>query len=137
MREFNSFEGFATLVAGPATEVEHKLHETREHVGQLEEDEAKRVLGTYAYDWPPVAASTVARKATGDSPLLETGELKNSIEHQVDGHEVDIGSNLEKAVWMELGTATIPPRSFLAQAAVHKVPELVEHLGQAVLTQED
>jgi len=43
-------------------------------------DEAQRVLGTYDYGWPSLAESTIAGKATGDSPGLETGAMRASLE---------------------------------------------------------
>jgi hypothetical protein len=47
------------------------------------EKEAKTAIGTYRYDWTPLKPETIARKAHGDTPLLETGELRDSIEHVV------------------------------------------------------
>ena len=68
--------------------------------------------------WPPLKEASVARKATGDSPLLETGELRNSIEKTIGHHVAWVGSDDDKAVWMEFGTSTIPPRSFIASAGM-------------------
>jgi phage gpG-like protein len=99
-------------------------HEALEKAAVIVETEAKRVIGSYEYGWPPLAASTVERKGA-DTPLLETGELRDSIEHNVDGLVANIGSNNMKAVWHELGTSRVPPRSFLVQAAVHKEKEVV------------
>ena len=41
-------------------------------------EQCRLVIGTYEYGWPPLEPTTIARKATGDSPLLETGELRAS-----------------------------------------------------------
>ncbi len=38
--------------------------------------EAKRVIGGYDYDWPQLKPETIARKMLGNSPLLETGEMR-------------------------------------------------------------
>jgi phage gpG-like protein len=64
----------------------------------------------------------------GDTPLLETGELRDSIQHVVgrEGTEVVgyVGTNDPIAKYHELGTRTIPPRSFLGEAAMrqeHKI----------------
>ena len=88
------------------------------------EKEAKRVIGTYDYDWERLKPETVARKARGDTPLLETGELRRSIEHVVEreGTEVVgyVGTNDPVAQYHELGTSAIPPRSFLGEAAMRK-----------------
>lgn len=77
---------------------------------------AKEALGTYDFGWVSLAPETIARKIRGDSPLLETGELRSSISWNSRGNEGHVGSNLDKAVWMEFGTSKIPPRSFLAAA---------------------
>lgn len=96
-------------------------------------DEAKRVLGTYDYGWTPLAEATIDRKATGDSPLLETGKLRRSIKYSVSGatgHWVaHVGSNDPKALWHELGTVHIPARSFLAGASVRKEHEVRKICG--------
>jgi hypothetical protein len=80
-------------------------------------DEARRVIGEGYAEWPALAPSTLARKML-NTPLLETRELRASIEWQSHGLEGAVGSNNDKAVWHELGTARIPPRSFLAGAAM-------------------
>lgn len=87
------------------------------------ETEAKRVIGTYDYGWTPLAPSTVAQKANGDTPLLESGAMRDSIEHVVHATKAYVGSNSDIAVFQELGTANIPARSFLGGAAVHKGKE--------------
>jgi hypothetical protein len=52
----------------------------------------------------------------GGGPLLETGEMRASIEWNAEGKEGHVGSNNDKAVWLELGTVRIPP--FLKGAAM-------------------
>ena len=100
---------------------------------RMVEKEAKTAIGTYRYDWPRLEPETVARKAKGDTPLLETGELRDSIEHVVgrEGTEVVgyVGTNNPIAKYHELGTRTIPPRSFLGEAAMrqeHKILAMME-----------
>jgi hypothetical protein len=98
---------------------------------------AREVIGSYAFGWTPLKPETIARKATGDSPLLETGEMRDSIgiEIEEDGKKAHVGSNDDKAVWQELGTSRIPPRSFLAGAAMRvsaEVPAIVmRHMAEA------
>jgi hypothetical protein len=101
---------------------------------KIVEEEAKSVLGSYRYGWPPLQPETIARKATGDSPLLETGEMRDSIEHTVVGHSGFVGSNSDKAVWQELGTSRIPPRSFLGGAAMRKGEEVAHAVGGKIYT---
>lgn len=95
--------------------------------------EAKRVIGTYDYGWPRLQPETIARKG-GDTPLLETGEMRDSIEISVsaDGHTASVGSNNPKAVWHELGTVHIPARSFLMGAALRTEQEVHEIVGKSV-----
>jgi hypothetical protein len=70
--------------------------------------EAKRVIGVGYDTWPQLASSTLGKKFY-NTPLLETGEMRNSIEWQAHGLHGEVGSNLDKAVWHELGTSRIPP----------------------------
>lgn len=104
------------------------------HACVIVETEAKRVLGTHDYGWPPLAASTIAQKKNGDTPLLETGDMRQSIEHTVQpeltGATGYVGSNDPKAKYHELGTSQIPPRPFLSGAAMHKEQEVVHELGR-------
>jgi hypothetical protein len=72
--------------------------------------------------------------------LLETGELQKSIGHVVgrEGGEVVgyVGTNDPIAKYHELGTRTIPPRSFLGEAAMrkeHKIHEMMERTVAATL----
>src|ERR1039458_8512599 len=74
---------------------------------QLVAAEAKRVIGVGYDDWPALQPETLARKMMA-TPLLETGELRASIEWNSSGNEGHVGSNSEKAVWHELGTSRIP-----------------------------
>jgi phage gpG-like protein len=133
MKFFSSPAAFAAFLPVLALEVEHEKHKVLEKSAVIVEKEAKRVIGTYDYGWPPLKPATIARKATGDSPLLETGEMRDSIEHNVDSHEARIGSNNDKAVWQELGTSRIPPRSFLGGALQHKADEIVKVIGQDIV----
>lgn len=123
--------GFAAFATGLVAHMEHEIHNSLEEAGKIVEEEAKRVIGTYDYNWTPLAASTLARKAA-DTPLLETGEMRDSIEHSVSGRTAYIGSNSDKAVWHELGTSKVPPRPFLQGAVDHKIEEIVEKTGHNV-----
>jgi phage gpG-like protein len=89
-------------------------------------DEAKRDLGTYGPNWPPLAEATIARKQTGDSPLLETGELRDSIQWSSSGLEGAVGTDNKKGAWMELGTSRVPPRPWLMRAVVAQEPAIRE-----------
>jgi phage gpG-like protein len=94
--------------------------------------EAKRVIGEGYPEWPALQPETLARKMM-NTPLLETGEMRDSIEWNAAGNEGHVGSNNDKAVWHELGTLRIPPRSFLMGAAVHMEPKIHKMAAKAVM----
>jgi hypothetical protein len=85
--------------------------------------------------WAPLAPSTLADKAKAGysvpKPLLRTGELRGSIEYTVTGNEGCVGSNDPVAVYQEMGTSRIPPRSFLRSAAISSEPK-IHRLAAAV-----
>lgn len=114
--------------------------EAMERAAQIVEDRAKEDIGRYQAgidpfaDWVPLAPGTVQDKARlgyspPDNPLLRTGDLRDSIEHTVESEErAVVGSDSDVAVWQELGTRTIPPRSFLGAAAVQEADRVAEAL---------
>lgn len=110
-------------------------HAALEAAALIVEAEAKRVLGTHDYNWPPLAPATIAAKATGDSPGLETGDMRDSIQHHVGhtgptgGMEADVGSDNDKLIWFELGTIRQPPRPVLSEAAVRTEQQVVATIG--------
>ena len=77
MIEF-TIPGFVALLGNIVAGMDGANHHALEKAAQIVEKEAKRVLGSYDYGWPPLKEETIARKATGDSPLLETGEMRGS-----------------------------------------------------------
>lgn len=116
-----------------------EMHEIEQHAltkaGEIVKEEVVSEFGTYQgaagpfAAWAPLKQATIDRKATGDSPLLETGELRDSIGVIITEHEAHIGSNEDKAVWQELGTDKIPPRSFLGGGAVRATPDVLKAIG--------
>lgn len=98
---------------------------------------AKSFMGHEQDWWPPLQEETIARKAKGNTPLLETGELRDSIEITAPVHEGGItagyvGSNNDKAIWHEQGTRTIPPRPFLMAAAVQSEQKIHDMAARMV-----
>jgi phage gpG-like protein len=93
---------------------------------------AKAMLGTYQDGWPALQPETIARKMRGDSPLLETGEMRDSIEWNSSGLQGYVGSNNDRAVWMELGTSKVPPRPFLSLAAAEMEDKIHRMAAKAV-----
>jgi phage gpG-like protein len=95
--------------------------------------QAKSAIGKRHELWPALKPETIARKLRGNTPLLETGELRDSIEWTASGLEGQVGSNNDKAVWHELGTYHIPPRSFLASSAISMEDRIHKMAERAVI----
>lgn len=126
-----SLGSFGAQLALMATAITAHEKKGLEKAAVIVETEAKRVIGTYDYGWTPLAESTLARKSA-DTPLLETGEMRDSIEHMLAGRSAFVGTNSEIAVYQELGTAKIPARSFLAGAAIHKGHEAAKAVASEI-----
>ncbi len=128
--------GLAAVLTRAAV-ADFALKDAMEAVGVLVETESKRVIGTYELGWPQLAQATQADRVSqgfsANEPLLRTGEMRDSIGHIAEPRSVSIGSNDDKAVWQELGTATIPARSFLMGAALHKKDEILHIVGDAAV----
>lgn len=120
-----------------------------EKATRIVQAEAKREIGHYQDQagqfvaWAELADSTIADKerhgyGTPD-PLLRTGDMRDSIERRVEQSgfmgvtKGAVGSNSDIAVYQELGTAKMPPRSFLGGAAFRKADEVAEVLGAGVV----
>ena len=98
-------------------------------------EQCRLVIGTYTYGWPPLEPTTIARKATGDSPLLETGELRASIEWNADEHQGFVGSNDFLMIVHEFGTSRVPARPVLGpsiEAARPAVEKVLRDIAKAV-----
>jgi hypothetical protein len=55
--------------------------------------------------------------------------LRDSITHEVHGLEAVIGSELKIALYQEVGTEKIPPRSFLGSALASEQHKIVRLIG--------
>ncbi len=142
--EFKSIAAFTEFFATRDVAVVVAAEAGLEKSAQLIERRAKEKIGEYQEEagpfpaWEPLSPSTLAEKerlgyAPPDNPLLRTGDMRDSIEHRVEGLEAQVGSNNDVAVYQELGTARIPARSFLGGAAVEKEKEVVELIGGNVM----
>lgn len=147
--------GFAAHLAKMVVEVEIEKHHALERAARIVEREAKDEIGHYQgaagpfAKWEPLAQATLyggvtpegyhyqGKIALGyappDNPLLREGDMRDSIEHTVIGDTAYVGSNSQVAVEQELGTHTIPARSFLGGAAVRKKNEVGRQIGRDVL----
>lgn len=87
-------------------------------------------------DWPELSDSTKAERVRKgydeNAPLLASGALRDSIQYRSSEKSFEVGSDNQIAVYQELGTATIPPRPFLAPALHDKIPGILENVGKAV-----
>jgi len=143
MKEFRSFGAFAEHLITREAATAVALHEGLEHVARAIEKTAKEEIGTYQPDvgpfpaWAPLADATVEDRISQgyspDEPLLRTGELRESISHEVSGLEAVIGSTSDIALYQELGTASIPPRPFLGPAAFRNKTKILETVGIAAV----
>ena len=66
-----------------------------------------------------LAAEGHAKKAAP----VDTGRLRNSISHATDDEAAYIGTNVEYAPYVELGTSKMTPRPFLKPAATEHTDE--------------
>jgi phage gpG-like protein len=91
-------------------------------------DEAKQLIGVPHAEWPALAAVTLERKDGVNSPLLESGAMRDSIGWNSDAHEGYVGSNDHKLIWHEFGSdkrgnawgGPNPPRPVLGLALMKK-----------------
>ncbi|WP_158746079.1 hypothetical protein [Acidisphaera sp. L21] len=68
-----------------------------------------------------------------DRPWRQSGQLQASIAASTDGLAAQIGSNDPAAAPQELGTATIPPRPFLAPAATALAEPIAREIGRVLV----
>jgi phage gpG-like protein len=98
---------------------------------------SKGMIGHEQPIWPGLKPATIARKEHGNTPLYETGELKDSIEWSAPHHEAGdtvgyVGTNDENAKYHEYGTSRIPPRPFISTAAMAQERIIHEMIGAAM-----
>ena len=82
-----------------------------------------------------VGLETVGLVAEGYAKRLcpvDTGRLRNSISHAVDNNMVYIGTNVDYAVYVEMGTVKTHAQPYLKPAAADHVNEYQEILENAM-----
>ena len=142
MKSFNNFAAFGAELMTAAMGIEAINHHMLEEAAKVIEKHAKEKIGEYQKQagqfaaWEELAESTKEdRSREGypeNEPLLRSGELRDSIQHSVTGNEAHVGSNSDIAVYQELGTVKMPPRSFLGGSACEKAAEVVEMIGETL-----
>ena len=91
-----------------------KIEVKNSHVGEVIDELRDRI---------PTILEAVGIEAEGNAVdeittlgAVDTGRLRGSISHAVDGNTVYIGTNVEYAPYVELGTSRMAPRPFLRNA---------------------
>ena len=64
--------------------------------------------------------------------LIDTGRLRNSISYAVDGESAYIGTNVEYAPYLELGTKKIAAHHYLKRAVTEHKDEYKNLTAQAI-----
>lgn len=144
MKEFKSlmdFSAFMKLAAPVAIAAE--LKRGLEASAKAIEATAKAEIGKYQPEvgpfpaWAELAEDTqIDRAYQGypiDEPLLRRGDLRDSIEREVENLEAVIGSKSDIAAYQEFGTDKIPARPFMGPAAFHNKEKIVKAIGAATV----
>jgi hypothetical protein len=137
MMLLNLLEAAAEFEAN-ARDLENLGPKIIEKACQIVQRKAKAAIGREHEMWPDLAPSTIADKARHGyktpAPLLRDGTLRDSIEYTTHGNEGAVGSNLEIAVFQELGTSRgLPPRSFLVSSAISSADKIQRMAGAAAV----
>lgn len=143
MKEFSSALAFAEHLVIVEQQIRVTAHKGLDAAARIIERDAKHQIGQYQAavgpfpEWADLADSTEAEKARlgypVDAPLLREGDLRDSIEREVDGLEAVVGSKSDIAEYQEFGTAKIPPRPFIGPAAFKNKEKIQGILGAAVV----
>lgn len=144
MKDFNSLAEFSMHLIQLVAAETLALHRGLEQAAVLIEKSAKAEIGIYQPQvgpfpaWAPLAESTEAEKARLgyplDAPLLRTGDLRESIQHETQGFEAVIGSISPIMAYQEFGTPTIPPRPVIGPAAFMNQEKIQAIVGLAVVS---
>jgi len=138
--EIYTLEGFAAFLTH-CGEKGKQNHLGLEICAQIVEATAKEEIGEYQGEvgafpaWEPLVESTVEEKerlgfAPPDNPLWRTGEMKDSISHEVDNDEAVIGSDDPVMVFHEFGTSKMAMRPVLGPALVRNLEIIGAVLGK-------
>lgn len=149
MRNFDSFGAFADHLFLVSAKTKIALHEGVKQACEAVEKTAKAEIGVYQDAvgtlqddigvfpaWAQLAESTERQKeAMGyplDSPLLASGEMRDSIKSEVVGLNGVVASDDQLLVWDEQGTEHMSPRPVMGPAAVRNEDKVLRILSEAV-----
>jgi phage gpG-like protein len=132
---------FAAKLAIASAEMEIATREVIAAACAILAEEAKSLIGVPHPEWPALAAVTLERKDGVNSPLLESGEMRDSIAWNSDAHEGYVGSNDPLLRFHEFGSDKAgaawggpnPPRPVLGLALLKKEKEIYAMAGRAAM----
>ena len=131
-----NLEQLAVRLTTVTVQVDHVLESAIEQACVVLERSAKSAIGTYRFGWQELAESTQKERVrlgyTADEPLLRTGDLRDSYQHNSDSHEGYVGSDDPRAAWMEWGTRKMPARPVLWGALVECESEITGIVGKGI-----
>jgi hypothetical protein len=125
----------AARMAAAAIDIEAAKRAALEEACLIVQGRAQNLIGHPNAYWAPLAPETLKRKDGINTPLLESGLLRSSITHTViDSSHAEVGSDLDRALWMECGTSRgAPPRPFLSLAAHLEGPAVAKVVGKTMV----
>lgn len=158
MRSFSSISSFVEFLETRREAVRIAQKDGLNAAGEMLVREAQATIGEYqdAADpfpaWPELSEATLEGGvnevgyrypgkvelgyAPPDNPLLRTGQLRGSIEHEATEAEVVVGTYDPVAEWQEFGTKDMPARSFIGATMFrhgHKATDLAVKFIMAAL----
>jgi phage gpG-like protein len=124
----------AVRFAATAVDIELAKRAALEEACVIVEERAKGLLGHPNDSWAPLKPETIAHKGGLNMPLLNEGNMRDSIEHIViDSNHGEVGSNSEIAVIQSLGSSRgLPPRPFFSLAAHQEGPAVAKMVAKTV-----
>jgi hypothetical protein len=122
--------GFVAHLTHMIAEIPEMGHRLLEELAHEVHREAISGMGNYKFGFPRLSPAAIAKKATGDSPLVETGALRSNVRYNVSAPLAWVGTDDMKGVWNFLGTSRgIPPRDPIKGAVEQSGPAIVHRVG--------
>lgn len=141
-QQFGSVTDFLTHMSVVHQRIERHTERGLERVAKVLAKDMRQQIGHYQPavgpfpSWDALSPTYEARKVAAGfkagAPLLRTGEMRDSIGHEVKGDQAVIGAKDPKAIAHELGTAKIPPRPFIGPAVFRNRKLIEQILGDAL-----
>lgn len=141
--EFTSFAQAGVHCAELALALHEAEKTSLERATNFLQKKVKEKFGEYQPEagpfvaWAELAESTKQdRENQGypeDEPLLRRGDTRDSVRTLVKDSEGFVGSDSDIAVWQELGTVKMPPRSTFGSAGVENIEHIGNILGEGVV----